>query len=61
MQRIPTTVEELIEVPVFINMKKRLIADEIIKPEEFKCKAFREIWLGDEDAAIESIGGMQRS
>ena len=56
MQAIPEEVEDLIQVPVYISMKERAIVDEMITPAHVTKKAFREIFIGDEDAAIESIG-----
>ena len=51
----------MIDIPVYITMTKKRIVDEMIKPSEIKEQAFREIYIGDEESAIESIGELQRS
>lgn len=41
-------------------MKDKIIVDEMINPDDFKQDAFRQIYIGNEEAAIESIGALQR-
>lgn len=61
MHKIPETEEDLIPVAVYINMQKKQIVDEMIKLTDIKEKAYREIYIGDEESAIQSINALQRT
>lgn len=60
MQAIPQSLEDLHEIPVYINMKEKTIVDEMIKETDVLEQAFREIFIGDEESAIQSMGALQR-
>ena len=60
MQAIPQTEDDLIKVPVYINMKKKQIVDDLIGPKDIDSP-MREIYIGDEEAAISSINSLQRN
>lgn len=48
-------------MPVYINMEGKTIVDEDIRSTDIKSQALREIYIGDEDSAIQSINALQRS
>ena len=52
MHAIPNTLEELIDVPVYINMKGKVIVDEMITVADINEQAYKEIYIGDEETAI---------
>ena len=52
MQAMPLTEEDLIPVPVYINMQRSVIVDEEIRSTDIKSQALREIFIGDEEEAI---------
>ena len=60
MQAIPETEDDLIPVPVYIDMKRKTIVDEEIRAGDIISVALREIFIGDEESAIQSINGLQR-
>ena len=60
MQKIPQTEEDLIEVPVYIDMFSKTVADDMISLEAIKSPALKEIYLGDEPEAIRQINKQQR-
>lgn len=61
MQVIPETEEDLIPIPIYINMKVTEIVDEVIRPNDIKQQAYREIFIGDEESAIQTINALQRT
>lgn len=60
MQAIPETEDDLIPVPIYINIFKKLIVDEEIKATDIRTPALREIFIGDEENAIQLINAQQR-
>ena len=50
----------MIPVPVYINMDGGVIVDEEIRSTDIKSQALREIFIGDEESAIQSINALQR-
>ena len=55
MQAIPETEDDLIPVPIYINMHKKIIVDEEIKATDIRTPALRQIFIGDEENAIQLI------
>ena len=58
MQKVPEDLDELIDVPVYINMEKKVIVDEMITVADIKEQAYKEIYIGDEETAIQSINAL---
>lgn len=55
MHAIPDTEEDLLKVPVHINMRKKEIVDEMLKASDIRCPALRLIFIGEEKEAIEAV------
>ena len=60
MRAIPETMEELIEVPVYINRQKKVVVDEMMTSNHIDDHALAWIYIGDEHEAIQAINQLQR-
>lgn len=61
MQAIPETEDDLFEYAVFINKTGSELVDKLIKRQtDIKSNVLREIYIGDEEQAIQSINAQQR-
>ena len=60
MIHIPETEEDLIPVAVHINMRSRIIVDDMIRWTEIQSQVLRDIYLGEDDQAILSINRISR-
>lgn len=55
MRKIPADETELVKAPVWFNMQERNIVDEWLKVTDIKSQFMQDIYLGDEEQAIQSI------